>query len=62
MQEENDDNYEEEPEVADEYDSDFDDDVSYFQVPVYDYVLELLFNCRLIIRINTWCNAHISLL
>lgn len=27
-QEENDDNYEEEPEIADEFDSDFDEDVS----------------------------------
>ena len=60
MQEENDDNYEEEAEVADEFDSDFDTDVSYFHVTVSEYVLELLFNFSLIIQRNTWCNARIN--
>lgn len=34
FQEENDNNYEEEPEVADEFDSDFDDDVSYLLLKI----------------------------
>lgn len=33
LQEENDDEYEEEPEIADEFDSDFNEDVSSVSVP-----------------------------
>lgn len=41
-QEENDDNYEEEPEAADEFDSDFDEDVSNCAVILSSYLYLML--------------------